>query len=122
LANPLNYFSSKMLDPASQTDVKEAIHTFGMSVVGWYHSHPTFQPDPSQTDIENQATTVSCSMNCISPTRGVSHDPFTVSTDQRHCAESYPFVGLIVGTYYDRQNPTSSSLMRWFHVRDQLHP
>jgi len=25
-----------------------------MQVVGWYHSHPTFHPDPSLIDIENQ--------------------------------------------------------------------
>lgn len=23
-------------------------------VVGWYHSHPTFTPEPSLVDIENQ--------------------------------------------------------------------
>jgi proteasome lid subunit RPN8/RPN11 len=43
------------MDPVSQIYAKEAIDTHDMSVVGWYHSHPTFQPDPSVTDIENQA-------------------------------------------------------------------
>ena len=27
----------------------------GYLTVGWYHSHPTFVPDPSVRDIENQS-------------------------------------------------------------------
>jgi proteasome lid subunit RPN8/RPN11 len=109
------------MDPASQIDAGEAINTFGMSVVGWYHSHPTFQPDPSVTDIENQA-------NCK-----LLHGLFfhqlaaylisPVPPDQQFFAEPsgsvIPFVGLIISTY-DAQNPTSSSVMRWFYVRNQF--
>ena len=42
------------MDPMSQIVAGDAIAKNGMAVVGWYHSHPTFQPDPSVTDIENQ--------------------------------------------------------------------
>lgn len=42
------------MDPQSAVEVKEAIEREGMRVVGWYHSHPLFQPDPSVRDVENQ--------------------------------------------------------------------
>lgn len=42
------------MDPASELHIREIIQQHGMQVVGWYHSHPKFQPDPSVTDIFNQ--------------------------------------------------------------------
>ncbi|KAL7519948.1 hypothetical protein ACHAWX_004702 [Stephanocyclus meneghinianus] len=87
------------MDPVSQIYAREAIDTHGMSVVGWYHSHPTFQPDPSVTDIENQA----------------NYQHLFAETSNSS-GSVIPFVGLIVGTY-DSRNPTSQSVMRWFHVR-----
>jgi proteasome lid subunit RPN8/RPN11 len=42
------------LDPEAEIKVREIIHSLGMQVVGWYHSHPKFRPDPSVTDIFNQ--------------------------------------------------------------------
>ena len=38
----------------SQTQASEEIEKNNMSVVGWYHSHPTFEPNPSIRDIETQ--------------------------------------------------------------------
>lgn len=38
----------------SQTQASEEIQRYGLSVVGWYHSHPTFEPNPSVRDIETQ--------------------------------------------------------------------
>ena len=38
----------------SQTHASEQIEDVGMQVVGWYHSHPTFAPNPSVRDIETQ--------------------------------------------------------------------
>lgn len=66
-------FTDVEMDPVSQAVTGEAIGQHGMKLVGWYHSHPTFQPDPSVTDIKNQ-------------------ERFQMSMD-------HPFVGLIVGTY-----------------------
>ncbi|KAL7454750.1 hypothetical protein ACHAWC_006356 [Mediolabrus comicus] len=86
------------MDPVSQIYAREAISNHGLSVVGWYHSHPTFQPNPSVTDIENQASYQQLFKSDNTSDNGVS-----------------PFVGLIIGTY-DGQNPTSESVMRWFHV------
>ncbi len=35
------------MDPSSELEVREVIKNSGLHVVGWYHSHPVFQPDPS---------------------------------------------------------------------------
>ncbi len=65
-------------------------------VVGWYHSHPTFAPEPSLIDIENQ------------------HQYQQLMRNEGTGSE--PFVGLIVGTYDDSvKQPVS--LFRYFHVR-----
>ena len=91
------------MDPVGQMFATEAIAKHGMSVVGWYHSHPDFQPIPSVTDVDNQAS---------------YQQLFQGSTESksRNNEPVSPFVGLIVGTY-DGKNPTSHSVMRWFHVR-----
>ncbi len=34
--------------------VRNAIAQRGLILVGWYHSHPSYQPDPSVQDIQNQ--------------------------------------------------------------------
>ncbi|RYG41252.1 hypothetical protein EON68_03290, partial [archaeon] len=42
------------IDASSSACVHDLIHAIGCQVVGWYHSHPDFQPDPSVRDIQNQ--------------------------------------------------------------------
>ncbi|ORZ09204.1 hypothetical protein BCR42DRAFT_423948 [Absidia repens] len=42
------------MDPTSAIETRQLIEEKNMVVVGWYHSHPTFVPDPSLVDIENQ--------------------------------------------------------------------
>ncbi|KAJ1912467.1 hypothetical protein H4219_005590 [Mycoemilia scoparia] len=42
------------MDPESELKVRQNIGNENLRVVGWYHSHPTFMPDPSFIDIENQ--------------------------------------------------------------------
>src|SRR5690606_21951956 len=42
------------MDPTSEFEARQEIERREMRVVGWYHSHPTFTPDPSIVDIENQ--------------------------------------------------------------------
>jgi len=44
------------LSPAAELAAREVIHGLGLTVVGWYHSHPKFRPDPSVTDIMNQSS------------------------------------------------------------------
>ena len=38
----------------SQSEASERIVNSGNLVVGWYHSHPTFVPNPSLRDLETQ--------------------------------------------------------------------
>lgn len=112
-----NGFTDVEMDINTQIAVGDAIRKHGLNVVGWYHSHPTFQPDPSVTDIENQSNY----QNLFS-------------------GEDHPFVGLIVGTYGSKwrndflfivsqkshlelvsvgTNTSFDSVMRWFHVENK---
>ncbi|XP_071836334.1 deubiquitinase MYSM1-like isoform X2 [Apostichopus japonicus] len=43
------------MDPVSQTEASVQIMSHGHQVVGWYHSHPAFLPNPSVRDVETQA-------------------------------------------------------------------
>ncbi|KAJ6662589.1 hypothetical protein lerEdw1_011726 [Lerista edwardsae] len=43
------------MDPVSQTQASEALAARGYSIIGWYHSHPAFDPNPSIRDIDTQA-------------------------------------------------------------------
>ncbi|XP_075688812.1 deubiquitinase MYSM1 isoform X2 [Rhinoderma darwinii] len=57
-AEPCNSLSTGVqceMDPVSQTQASEALHLRGFSVIGWYHSHPAFDPNPSIRDIDTQA-------------------------------------------------------------------
>ncbi|XP_066453858.1 deubiquitinase MYSM1 isoform X1 [Eleutherodactylus coqui] len=56
-AEPCNSLSTGLqceMDPVSQTQASEALHLRGYSVIGWYHSHPAFDPNPSIRDIDTQ--------------------------------------------------------------------
>ncbi|XP_076134231.1 histone H2A deubiquitinase MYSM1 [Alosa pseudoharengus] len=84
-AEPCNSLSTGMqceMDPVSQTQASELLAAKGHSVVGWYHSHPAFDPNPSVRDIDTQAKFQSYF------SRGGA-----------------PFIGMIVSPY----NPTNSS-------------
>ena len=72
------------MDPVSQIAAGNAISSNGMEVVGWYHSHPRFQPDPSITDIENQSN---------------YQELFRADSLKPENDGLCPFVGLIIGTY-----------------------
>lgn len=43
------------MDPVSQTQASESLAARGFQVIGWYHSHPAFDPNPSIRDIDTQA-------------------------------------------------------------------
>lgn len=43
------------IDPVSELAVADKITSKNMRIVGWYHSHPLFQPDPSVRDIQTQS-------------------------------------------------------------------
>lgn len=67
------------MDPTSEFEVRQEIEKRNMRIVGWYHSHPTFTPDPSLVDIENQTS--------------------YQSLFKDEAMNEEPFVGAIVGTY-----------------------
>jgi proteasome lid subunit RPN8/RPN11 len=85
------------MDPVSQIAAGNAIVNHGMTVVGWYHSHPRFQPDPSITDIENQSNY-----------QKLFQSEVFKSEESNVC----PFVGLIIGTYDGKQKTMFRNLMK----------
>ncbi|XP_017778225.1 PREDICTED: histone H2A deubiquitinase MYSM1-like [Nicrophorus vespilloides] len=40
--------------PISQARAADYLHDDNLDILGWYHSHPTFAPEPSQQDLETQ--------------------------------------------------------------------
>nr|XP_020667309.1 histone H2A deubiquitinase MYSM1 isoform X1 [Pogona vitticeps] len=57
-AEPCNSLSTGLqceMDPVSQTQASETLAARGCSIIGWYHSHPAFDPNPSLRDIDTQA-------------------------------------------------------------------
>ncbi|XP_025768197.1 histone H2A deubiquitinase MYSM1 [Puma concolor] len=57
-AEPCNSLSTGLqceMDPVSQTQASETLAVRGYRVIGWYHSHPAFDPNPSLRDIDTQA-------------------------------------------------------------------
>lgn len=91
------------MDPNSAIEVRHLIEERNLKVVGWYHSHPTFVPDPSLVDIENQRN-----YQTLCRDDHEHNGPVPSSTVE-------PFVGAIVGPY-DPALPGSSSVINWFHV------
>uniref|UniRef100_A0A3B4AHY2 Myb-like, SWIRM and MPN domain-containing protein 1 n=1 Tax=Periophthalmus magnuspinnatus TaxID=409849 RepID=A0A3B4AHY2_9GOBI len=88
VAEPCNSVSTGLqceMDPVSQTLACDTLSSLGYSVVGWYHSHPSFHPNPSVRDIHTQ-------------------DQFQ-SYFSRGGA---PFIGMIVSPY-DPANPSPHS-------------
>ena len=65
-----------------------------MKVVGWYHSHPLFAPQPSIRDVQNQQNY-----------QTLFHDS--------EC-NMFPFVGLIVSPYDGRLSSASSALTMFY--------
>lgn len=84
------------MDPASEVEVRSQVSQRGVRIIGWYHSHPTFEPEPSRRDIENQTNYQTLFRN-------------TSSLNE-------PFVGAIVGPYDDRL-PSTQSAVNWFFVQ-----
>ncbi|XP_071984996.1 deubiquitinase MYSM1 isoform X2 [Engystomops pustulosus] len=98
-AEPCNSLSTGLqceMDPVSQTQASEALHLRGHSVIGWYHSHPAFDPNPSIRDIDTQAKY----QNYFS--RGGAK-----------------FLGMIISPY-NRSNPLPQSQLSCLVISDDL--
>ena len=83
------------LDPLAEVEVRAAIEERNMRVVGWYHSHPTFVPQPSMRDVQNQ------------------NNYQTLFIDQ--ASNLMPFIGVIVSPF-DARTPSPSSPITIFYV------
>jgi protein MYSM1 len=42
------------MDPSSEVELRAEVTACGLRVVGWYHTHPVFEPRPSVRDLRNQ--------------------------------------------------------------------
>ncbi|CAO0789748.1 unnamed protein product [Mucor circinelloides] len=83
------------MDPASEMQARELFAEKGLNVVGWYHSHPTFEPHPSIRDIENQTSYQ------------------TLFREEKTGDE--PFIGVIV-TPYDPEIQGENSQIQYLHI------
>jgi protein MYSM1 len=88
--NILSCYTMTVYFTVSQTEASERLHDEGLEVVGWYHSHPTFFPNPSLQDLDTQ-----------------SH-----MQDWFAKAASAPLVGFILSPYCPTSR-TSASEYRW---------
>lgn len=79
------------MDPEAEYKARQQAEQMGLQILGWYHSHPRFKPNPSVIDIFNQQQYQS------------------VMKDQ-------PFLGLIISPY-DKDSKDSSALHQWFVVK-----
>ncbi|KAF1316793.1 Metalloprotease family, partial [Globisporangium splendens] len=98
------------MDPGSEIELRQIIQNAELEVVGWYHSHPAFAPDPSIRDIENQTSYQQLFQRRI--------EKKTEDQQSAMIEVSEPFVGLIVSTY-DTKRDTPVSLFRYFHTRGE---
>ncbi|KAI8980989.1 hypothetical protein BDB01DRAFT_794919 [Pilobolus umbonatus] len=83
------------MDPASEMKAREDFREKGYTVVGWYHSHPTFEPHPSIRDIENQTSYQ------------------TLFREEKTGDE--PFIGVII-TPYDPEIGSDDSQIQYLHI------
>eukprot|EP00736_Rhodelphis_marinus_P012581 Rmarinus@m.15382 len=99
------------MDPESEFEAREKIAEDGLRVVGWYHSHPIFRPEPSSVDIENQ-------LNYQTLFRDSDDEEAAKSEDAlERCKPSSavePFVGVIVSPYWNTTR--EESLFQYFYV------
>lgn len=70
----------------------------GLEIIGWYHSHPLFPPNPSACDVTNQFN-------------------FQELFNSRNEGLN-PFIGLIISPY-DKKLPDENSLCLWFVVESK---
>lgn len=127
-AEPCNSVSTGLqceMDPVSQTQACDVLASLGFSVVGWYHSHPSFHPNPSVRDINTQ------DQFQVRRNRRLTRDLLHVSTDVLTLCvliiQSYfsrggaPFIGMIVSPY-DPANPSPHSQTTCLLVKESLEP
>ncbi|XP_032242606.1 MPN domain-containing protein [Nematostella vectensis] len=90
-------FQDKENAPKVEDELHQAIGKRGMHLVGWYHSHPSYQADPSVQDIKSQLR-------------------YQHALQQGLSGPQEPCLGLIISPY-DTYKPTKESTFRAFWVQ-----
>jgi hypothetical protein len=103
------------LDPASEVEMRELVDAQNLRVVGWYHSHPTFVPNPSMIDLVNQKNYQHFFRSAEEPVEESDKESSSESSGPKSDAITEPFIGVIVGPY-DPNLPKSISVFNWFNV------
>lgn len=92
------------MDPVSQTEAAGKIFSSNNFVIGWYHSHPTFVPNPSLRDLETQGNYQGMFQN----------------------ESNVPFIAIILSPYSGPCNPrhkhTLVSKFKCLMLSDQINP
>ncbi|RKO89885.1 hypothetical protein BDK51DRAFT_46892 [Blyttiomyces helicus] len=119
-------------DSVSLVATAELAHSMGFILVGWYHSHPVFNTNPSDMDVGTQLFHQSVFGNQIE-TQGAGEGAEKsreedsgegaagAATEGTHTCRDLsrpmgqPFVGAIVGPY-DPKLATAKSSINWFMV------
>jgi proteasome lid subunit RPN8/RPN11 len=108
------------MDPLSELAARDVISAKGLQVVGWYHSHPRFRPDPSITDIRNQrqhqtlANDIGGSSSSLAG-HSVKEEGHCCDVSSSNTNSNMPFVGLIISTF-DAEVDEFASVHQWFNV------
>mmetsp|Transcript_5210 Transcript_5210/g.6163 ORF Transcript_5210/g.6163 Transcript_5210/m.6163 type:complete len:262 (+) Transcript_5210:107-892(+) len=79
------------MDPVTEVEVRSNIEGQGLKVVGWYHSHPTFEAIPSKCDIDNQSNYQALfrdGKNGADPFIGLIDSPFDSKSDFKDSPQS----------------------------------
>ncbi|XP_067085792.1 histone H2A deubiquitinase MYSM1 [Osmerus mordax] len=103
-AEPCNSVSTGLqceMDPLSQTQACEQLSALGHSVVGWYHSHPTFHPNPSLRDIHTQDQFQSYFSRGGAPFIGMIVSPYDPANTSPHSHTTC----LVVSTHQGHAGP-----------------
>jgi proteasome lid subunit RPN8/RPN11 len=85
------------LDSEAEYWAHQKVSDFGLSFVGWYHSHPRFEANPSLIDVQNQL---------------IRQGSFKDETSGKE-----PYVGLIISTY-DKVLFDGKSSHKWFASKE----
>ncbi|KAI0227709.1 MPN domain-containing protein [Lamellibrachia satsuma] len=90
------HLANKDTAQATEIEIRQSMKRLGVSLVGWYHSHPKCNPDPSLNDIESQ-------MEYQLMLRGVDNS-------------YHPCLGVVVSPSTSSDSPKEGSLINAFWV------
>lgn len=93
------------MDPVSEMEATSQFASLGLVPVGWYHSHPTFEPSPSCRDIETQTMYQTLFKRSV--------------FDKKNQRTVEPFLSFIISPFL-KANRNTCSLIDCIHLADTL--